>query len=381
MRSTYSSYISFGLLAFSSLMFAACSQDINHGDEENNQKVKFRLGLDDYVKREIRGIATPQEEEVRTLDVVFFQGNNKKIVPGAHTTGTHYGVFHYDLTSPNPGEWVNGSVSSQTVYLDTKAADVNGTTAVALVNLPAAVQSKLVQGAAGEITTLSDLKDAVSQTITRPDEIGTPLLMTGEAAASFSNPALDNQIEVSLKRAVARLDVELIYDWDKLVPSKEKGKYAFQQFGNVTKVGTSDNLTAARVDGLEKELALTTTAAPTSKFSTYINEYDYTGSTYTTTPAPYILLELPALLGDDSPLAGIYPPPAGGDFNRTPVKSYYKVVLPRYLKRNCAYTLQAHVVGSGSPSKEGAIILQFSLKVRPWESSIVPTTPITPFAQ
>ena len=206
--------------------------------------------------------------------------------------------------------------------------------------------------------------------------------MTGQTNVTFTNPATqDNKIDVNVKRAVSRLDVVLYYDWDKLIPNLQRGLYTFLQFPSKTFVGANADITG-RVDGAKTQVAdltaqpapLTATdPVPTSELpSVYINEYDISAKTAATDPAPYVLLELPAILGDGNPLNGIFPPPAGGDFSTTPVKSYYKVILPRKIERNCRYVLHAHVVGPGSPTADQAVVLQFTLTVRPWIETNVP---------
>ena len=146
-------------------------------------------------------------------------------------------------------------------------------------------------------------------------------------------------------------------------------------------MGVNDDITT-RVDGAKTQIAdLTAQPAPltpadpvpTSALPTvYVNEYDITGKTPADAPAPYILLELPAKLGDGNPLAGIFPPPAGGDFSNDAVKCYYKVLLPRKIDRNCRYVLHAHVVGPGSPSPDNAVVLEFKMTVKTWNAVTVP---------
>ena len=277
---------------------------------------------------------------------------------------------------------MNNDPSTQTVYLPVKAADVNGLTAITLLNLPDAVRSRLAVGATDEITTLDQLQKAVSQTIATVNDLSTPLLMTGTKAVNFTNPnTQDNKIEVSVKRAVSRFDVVLYYNWDKLIPNQQKGLYTYKDFPGKTYVGVNDDITT-RVDGAKTQIADLTAipapltpadAVPTSALPTvYVNEYDITGKTPADAPAPYILLELPAKLGDGNPLAGIFPPPAGGDFSNDAVKCYYKVLLPRKIDRNCRYVLHAHVVGPGSPSPDNAVVLEFKMTVKKWDAVTVP---------
>lgn len=372
--------LSIALLAVAAILLGACNKTYEpDGPNGGEGKLQLRFGAEDLVQRDTRGIATPAENHVDKVDVVFFQGQNKKpITP--NSGGAAAGYFHFE--SGQVGDWLNNDPSTQTVYLPVKAADVNGLTAITLLNLPDAVRSRLAVGATDEITTLDQLQKAVSQTIATVNDLSTPLLMTGTKAVNFTNPnTQDNKIEVSVKRAVSRFDVVLYYNWDKLIPNQQKGLYTYKDFPGKTYVGVNDDITS-RVDGAKTQIAdLTAQPAPltpadpvpTSALPTvYVNEYDITGKTPADAPAPYILLELPAKLGDGNPLAGIFPPPAGGDFSNDAVKCYYKVLLPRKIDRNCRYVLHAHVVGPGSPSPDNAVVLEFKMTVMKWNAVTVP---------
>lgn len=360
--------------------FASCNKSVDDPTPVGDGKLKLHFGPVDLDQRDVRApIATAAENQVATVDVVFFAGQNKKYIT-PNSGGAAVGYFHFEATGLN--DWVNKSPATQTVYIGAKASDVNGTTAVTLLNLPASVRARLAKDATDEIKTMDELRKAVSQTLSTVEELTTPLLMTGEQNVTFANPnTQDNQIDVNVKRAVSRLDVILYYNWDKLVPNVQRGLYTYKDFPAKTFVGANAAITD-RVDGAKTQIAdLTAIAAPltaadpvpTSQLVTvYINEYDLTPAASATTTAPFILLELPAKLGEGNPIAGLYPPPAGGDFGNDIVKSYYKVILPRKLDRNCRYLLHAHVVGPGSPSADNAVVLQFNLTVLPWTGVEVP---------
>ena len=363
------------LLALVAIFFAACGQDAGTDIERN--RVKVRLALGDLVQREVRGLATTQEEEVLRLDVVFFNSGGALQTLGS---GSGKKVFSYDVANPKASDWVNGSVSSQTVYLDLQRTDVQGLKAVALINLPSAIKTDLENGT---ISTLSQLQTKVAHTITAvtPTSITTPLIMAGEADVPTTLSATtDNTINVDVKRLVAKMEVNVYYEWDKLVIPKttaaanEKSFYTYKSFDSKTVIGV-DNAISARVDGAETEVPVPATATP--KMATlqavYINEYNFSNRTtypLATNPAPYILLKVPAILGENNDLTRLFPPPAGGDFSKTPVFNYYKVVLPEQIDRNCYYKIHARIVGPGAPTENGAPVIQFSLQVLPWSPTI-----------
>lgn len=365
------------LLLCATLFLTACGQDAS--DDIDRNRVKVRLALGDLSQREVRGLATTQEEEVLRLDVVFFNSGG---VLQSLGSGAGKKVFSYDVSNPKASDWVNGSVASQTVYLDLQRTDVQGLKAVALINLPSTIKTDLENGT---ITTLSQLQTKVAHTITAvtPTSITTPLIMAGEADVPTTLSATtDNTINVDVKRLVAKMEVNVYYEWDKLVvptasaAANEKSFYTYKSFDSQTFIGV-DNAIAARVDGSETEVPVPATSTP--KMATfpavYINEYNFSNRTtypLAANPAPYILLKIPAILGEDNDLTRLFPPPAGGDFSKTPVDNYYKVVLPEQIDRNCYYKVHARIVGPGAPTENGAPVIQFRLQVLPWWSITVP---------
>ena len=363
------------LLAFVAIFFAACGQDAGTDIERN--RVKVRLALGDLVQREVRGLATAQEEQVLRLDVVFFNTGGALQSLGS---GSGKKVFHYDAASPKASDWVNGSVSSKTVYLDLQRTDVEGLKAVAMINLPSNIKTQLENGT---ITTLNQLQTAITQTITKvaTTSITTPLVMVGDTDVPASLSATtDNTINVDVKRVIAKLQVNVYYEWDKLVVPKvgatadEKSFFTYKDFGANTQLFVQENITA-RVDGDPTEVPVPAVATPkmAELEAVYINEYNFSNRTtypLATNPSPYILLKLPAIIGENNDLTRLFPPPAGGDFSKTPVYNYYKVVLPEQILRNCFYKVHARIVGPGAPTENGAPIIPFQLKVLPWGGTI-----------
>ena len=361
------------LLAFVAIFFAACGQDAGTDIERN--RVKVRLALGDLVQREVRGLATAQEEQVLRLDVVFFNTGGTLQSLGA---GSGKKVFHYDAASPKASDWVNGSVSSKTVYLDLQRTDVEGLKAVAMINLPSNIKNDLENGT---INTLNQLQTTVVHTITAVNSttITTPLIMAGEAEVSATLSATnDNTINVEVKRLVAKMEVNIYYEWDKLVvptamaAANEKSFYTYRNFDSKTYIGV-DNAISTPVNGAETEMPVPLTPKQSVVEAIYINEYNFTDRTtypLATNPSPYILLKLPAIIGENNDLTRLFPPPAGGDFSKTPVYNYYKVVLPEQILRNCFYKVHARIVGPGAPTENGAPIIPFQLKVLPWGGTI-----------
>lgn len=360
---TFKNTLKLCLLTLLALVFAGCGQDAT--DDYGKNKVKVRLSLGDYVPREIRGLATAEEENVKTLDVIFFDATGN-----LHTFDGHK-VFSYDVANPKPSEWVDGTVAKRTVYVDLKRDQVQGKTAVALLNLPPAIKTEIENGT---LATLMQLKQKMAQEIATATEIATPLIMVGEATVPAAI-AEDYTIPVEVKRIVAKMQVNVYYEWEKLVLPKagakpeEKSFYTYKQLDGKSYVGV-DEAISKRVDGSETEMPVPATATPRQSeiSAVYINEYKITDRL--TTPAPYILLKVPAILGEDNDLTRLFPPPAGGDFSKTPVYNYYKVVLPEQILRNCFYKVHARILGPGAPTPDGAPIIKFQVQVLPWSPEI-----------
>lgn len=371
------------LLILFAFTFVGCQQELNEDYDKN--KVKIRLVMGDYVPREIRGIATHDEEKVNTLDAVFFDNSGHLLSLGA---GSGKKVFSFDVAHPTPSDWLNGTATSQTAFLDLQRTEVQGKKVLALINLPPAIKTKLENGS---IATLTALKAEIVQTITKVSttSITTPLVMMGEADVPATlSTTTDNTINVDVKRLVAKMEVNVVYEWDKLVVPKasaaddEKSYYTYKQFEGNTYIGVKDPI-VVRVDGDETEIPVPAAATPRQSVlkAVYINEYNLTNRTLyplATNPSPYILLKVPAILGEKNDLTRLFPPPAGGDFSKTPVYNYYKVVLPEQILRNCFYKVQARIIGPGAPTPDGAVLIPFKLKVWPWEPSVEVPEEIVP---
>ena len=190
----------------------------------------------------------------------------------------------------------------------------------------------------------------------------------------------DNTINVDVKRVIAKLQLNVYYEWDKLVVPKvgatadEKSFFTYKDFGANTQLFVQENITA-RVNGDPTEVPVPAVATPkmAELEAVYINEYNFSNRTtypLATHPSPYILLKVPAILGENNDLTRLFPPPAGGDFSKTPVYNYYKVVLPEQILRNCFYKVHARIVGPGAPTENGAPIIPFQLNVLPWGGTI-----------
>ena len=111
--------LTFALLAVAATLFGACNKGYEpDGPTGGEGKIKLQFGASDLVQHDTRGIATPAENTVNTVDVVFFRGQNKEAIT-PNSGGAAVGSFHFEATTV--GDWVNNDPTTQTVYIPAKA--------------------------------------------------------------------------------------------------------------------------------------------------------------------------------------------------------------------------------------------------------------------
>lgn len=352
-----------------SLLWVGCDKSFDI--EENRQgRLLVRLAFDDFKDVELRSPGTPDESLVSTIDVIFFNAAGEKIkMPGQQG----FSVF-YDVVNDDVDKWKDKDKNSKTVVLPVTAENVINKTIIVVANLPATIKNKLETN---EIITADQLKAAFSQQ-EAIDDLGVPLLMIAEkkiTVTDIPDTEQENTIQVQLERTVAKVDIILHYEWNKLVPNNEfvRGNYTMKDFSGKTFLvyPTALKNIEKRIHRPKTTLEKTVLGAPqaTSKITAYVNEYNLEDP-YTTVTAPYVMFELPAILGKEfAGSIGIFPPPAGGEeeFNHTPITNHYRLVMPRKIQRNHHYTIHAVVFGVGAPTAEGAQLLTFQVTVVPWE--------------
>ena len=101
--------------------------------------------------------------------------------------------------------------------------------------------------------------------------------------------------------------------------------------------------------------------------SAYINEYNQGMEKANVPPYLYLALyaEVPESHADDP--EGKYPPPAGGDiYPAHKGYYYYRVILPRQVKRNTHYILDAQILSAGSGDAAKPVDLSPVVSVAGW---------------
>lgn len=366
------------LLLLSLLM--GCDQDYNQKEEVRSDKLRVQFNfpkMKDVVVRSTTA-GTADEDLVESLLIVFFDAAGNKVkFPGRVKP-----YFYYNVATPTPSEWVNSTTSSKTVILPIAPDEAVGKSVVVVANAPAELRDALTEAAGtNEIKTKTQLDAYKAKTLTNADALEKPFLMRGEQNVTTTiipDVSQVSTIPVDLYRAVARVDFIIHYDWDKLVPNHatERGYRTLQLFDAETYVGKQDPITGTRVDGTRTVLPATTVGSPTAEttFTEYINEYALADDNAPAVKSPHVLLELPAVLGKAWAAANApyFPPPAGGtdEFDTTPVSNFYKLVMPREIKRNHYYRIHVYVISAGAADAASAVPVIVNFTAVPWGETI-----------
>lgn len=394
MRILYSVLLSLLLLP----CVASCQQEEM---EESNERVYVTFRIEDADKPGTRAVpnaptgteaGADYESSYKSVDIVFYDSNgNKKVFAGGKQS------FHFDASGFTPAEsekskWVGkayertaGSEYLRGVYLDgISKADVEGTTCVVILNLPANLSVKLSRQ--GFYPKLDDLRKLEVKSLSSGNEQlgpkpypqkadGTPdynspnfvhIMMYGESApVAFA--ANQSMITVPVKRTIAKVKI--------LLTTSERSslsflapltmKFFYRKFPQRTYLGNNRWKPASvgngqrvgidhQVDATTPvEVSATHSASKNRNFASlefYINEYGTLPDAFMTPPYVQLRTEF------------------GGMLTR-----YFRIMLPRGIQRNKVYTLYATLADAGNEEEEGKI--GYSLKITkitvgPWDNGV-----------
>lgn len=332
--------------------------------EEPAKALTIHIASENYTSREVRAAYTNVEEDnIQTLTVLFVDANGNLVKYGANRELTYKfdtnGAFGLSPT------WKDNNADSHTLVLnEVKDYVFKNVQMYVLANIKQALYTKLHNGT---ITTMAALEAEVHQTLEtdKANEMPKPFLMTGVSNEFSWTGDTDKEVEVSLKRAIAKVTLVLHYDWDKLKYdsnlSTTEDRFSMMDFGAETKVGVSAT-SASTVNSAELKFEGYDAAKKTATYTFYVNEYDLTKAEAAQALPPYLLLKLKSIDDPNYSLKSGVAPAA----NAAALDTYYRLVFPMTMERNNFYTLHAHISEAGSDGKEGARTLHFNLKVEPW---------------
>jgi putative lipoprotein len=372
-------WLSWSILLLSSV---ACSHQ-GEDDLQSNSRLGLALKVEDSQLMR-QGTATAEETKIDNVMVLFFE-----------TTGQqrlwNNKIYEYDATATglaDPTKWEDG----QTMLFPLSPEEVGLKKVVVIANYKGkgALETKL-----RAVQKFGDFSDATKQiyyeSASENSQIIAPLLlMQGEVEHTFTK--VDRKAQVVLRRAVAKITVKLNLQWKPLdarrtVPS-ERSFYQFRDVAKRTHVVEHANLLldpskrSVRYNDNPATTAtplvagnqymwefapLTTPREGPFVVSAYINEYNQGMEKANVPPYLYLALyaEVPESHADDP--EGKYPPPAGGDiYPAHKGYYYYRVILPRQVKRNTHYILDAQILSAGSGDAAKPVDLSPVVSVAGW---------------
>lgn len=354
------------------------------GDElRPNETLSLALKVQDS-KVLRQGTATSDETKIDNIMILFFETmGQQKLWKNK--------IYEYDATATglaDGAKWEDG----QTMLFPLSPEEVGTKKVVVVANYKGKgnLETKL-----RAVQKFGDFSDATKQiyydSADENSKITAPLLlMEGSVVHTFTK--VNRKAQVVLNRAVAKVTVKLDLRWGPLDARRsattERSFYQFRDVAKRTHVVEHANLllnASNRSERYNDNPATSTTPliagnrymwefAPVAEHregpfvvTAYINEYNQ-GTDKTNVP-PYLYLALYADVPEshaDDP-EGKYPPPAGGDiYPAHKGYYYYRVILPRVVKRNTHYILESQVLSAGSGDAAKPVDLSSNVSIKEW---------------
>ena len=369
-------WLSWSILLLSSV---ACSHQ-GEDDLQPNNYLSLALRVQDsQVLRQSN--ATDDESKIDNIMVLFFDTDSQQKL-------WKNKIYEYDATATGRADgakWEDG----QTMLFPLIPEEVGAKKVVVIANYKGKgnLETKL-----RAVQKFGDFSDATKQiyydSADENSKITAPLLlMEGSVVHTFTK--VDRKAQVVLNRAVAKVTVKLDLRWGPLDARRsattERSFYQFRDVAKRTHVVEHANLllnSSNRSERYNDNPAMPLLAenkymwefAPVTDHregpfvvTAYINEYNQ-GTDKTNVP-PYLYLALYADVPEshaDDP-EGKYPPPAGGDiYPAHKGYYYYRVILPREVKRNTHYILESQVLSAGSGDAAKPVDLSSNVSIKEW---------------
>lgn len=369
-------WLSWSILLLSSV---ACSHQ-GEDDLQPNNYLSLALRVQDSQVLK-QATATPEETQIDNVMILFFETNSQE-------TLWRNKIYEYDATAAGRADgakWEDG----QTMLFPLNPEEVGTKRVVVVANYKEKgdLETKL-----RAVQKYGDFSDATKQiyydSADENSKITAPLLlMEGSVVHTFTK--VNRKAQVVLNRAVAKVTVKLDLRWGPLDARRtlaaERSFYQFRDVAKRTHVVEHANLllnASNRSERYNDNPAMPLLAenkymwefAPVTDHregpfvvTAYINEYNQ-GTDKTNVP-PYLYLALYADVPEshaDDP-EGKYPPPAGGDiYPAHKGYYYYRVILPREVKRNTHYILESQVLSAGSGDAAKPVDLSSNVSIKEW---------------
>ena len=337
----------------------AC-KDYEHQGESS--ALSIHISNESYTHRTTRAVYTQQEEDnIQTLTVLFVD-NSGNFVKYADNVALTY-KFDSNVTFGASPTWKNNSESTKTLVLkEVQYRVMRDVYLMVVANIQKDVYNKINNK---QITTKSELDDAVNQTLEegKANQLQKPFLMVGNTDSFTWTGEEDKEVYVELKRAIAKIQVVVHYDWDKLLyngnSDTNADRITMKDFNAETHFAEKEKY-ENKVNSGELKFESFDAANKTATYTFYINEYNIK---YEDILPPYLLLKLKSVNEEEYSLASGNAPISEDNI----LNNYYRLVFPRVINRNHSYTLHAYISEAGSDGEDGARTLHFSLTVAPWE--------------
>lgn len=367
---------------FGSVLLLSSGACRRQGGDELRPNETLSLALKVQDSKVLRqGTATSDETKIDNIMILFFETNSQE-------TLWRNKIYEYDATATGRADgakWEDG----QTMLFPLIPEEVGTKKVVVVANYKEKgdLETKL-----RAVQKYGDFSDATKQiyydSADENSKITAPLLlMEGSVVHTFTK--VNRKAQVVLNRAVAKVTVKLDLRWGPLDARRtlaaERSFYQFRDVAKRTHVVEHANLllnASNRSERYNDNPAMPLLAenkymwefAPVTDHregpfvvTAYINEYNQ-GTDKTNVP-PYLYLALYADVPEshaDDP-EGKYPPPAGGDiYPAHKGYYYYRVILPREVKRNTHYILESQVLSAGSGDAAKPVDLSSNVSIKEW---------------
>lgn len=316
----------------------SCAKQTDYSDpEDGGLSIEFALAQETLTKTPEPGDDALHENLVATLDVFIYQDGREDCI-------------HYQRITPVSGMTRYGLAKKQSDF----TADTPYTVYVVANGKTASDGAK----------TLAQLKQAMVGEALNPDAVQTSILMDGKSRSTVLNDGTkaNKNIEVSLKRAVAKIRINLSYGT------------GYQPVGQVTKKlvnYASDARILESGDAYSPSLASTsmyTAAGTVSGTPEQIVLYSYANDwNVSVADETFVYLNVPVQKGPST------------------VNQYYKIPVnyrlsasggdPGHLyrlRRNYIYDITAHINGEGGSSAPEAVVLDdVNYRIVDWSTNDV----------